>query len=135
MSTNHVQSLRALLIADSGVTAIVGSGTATRIWAEWPRTYTVPCIVLEPDTEAHQNDLTGHSDRIFADVTLTCRANSFVDSRALADAVMAVLAGYTGSIEVVVDDVQHSNQFKGDGSADQWYDHTLSLNVTWTQRD
>ena len=97
--------LRTLLLTFSAVTDLVGTGDTARIRPE--RLHqddddTEEAIIVQVDNIEHLNDLTGKGGRIFAYVTLVCRASTQALAEALAEAVRTNdtdpgtgLAGYT----------------------------------------
>lgn len=131
MSLNVKSEVRSVLIANAGVNTIVGTGAAVRIWSRWPRTYTTPCIVMECDSDAEQNDLSGKSLLTISDFTITCRADTDNGARALSDAVRAVLAGYSGTFDAVLDSVADAEVPKAEGSADYFCDRVQSWTMLW----
>ena len=132
---NLFTNLRNALLGISGVTAIVGSNSATtRIWNSWPRTYTVPCLVMDIDTETEQPYLaTGSGEGIVADVTITCRAGTHDVSDALQEAVRHGLAGYAGTFDAILNQTVHSETPKSEGSTEHWYDHVCDYTMIWTE--
>lgn len=132
MATIH--DIRDALLALPAVTAIVGSGATARVWSDWQRTYTAPCIIVELDKEEEQNDLTGRAGGlIVADVTLTCRAATSDVSDTLRDAVRAGLSGYSGAFDAILDDTQNAAVPKDDGSDLHWYDNVMSFTMLWQE--
>lgn len=137
---NIFEDLRTALLGMSAVTALVGSGSSARIWNSWPRTYTVPCIVIDVDQETPANDLSGKGGLVFAAVVVTCRDDDQSDSHALAEAVRlngtnpgTGLAGYSGTFDAILDNGQHAEVPKGDGSTAYWYDHVLDCTLIWSE--
>lgn len=124
--------LRNLLLTIAPVTAIVGTGNNARIWNGWARSNAVPCIILDIDREVLQNDLSGTSDLTIADITITCRGNTHLESDALSDAVKAI-AGHSGDFGFVFDSIVHSDTPKEDGSTGHWYDHVMDGYATWRE--
>ena len=106
--------------------------TSARIWQEWPRTYTVPALIMECDSEDMQNDLSGHSDLTLADLTITCRADSHAASHALWVALQT-LAGQSSPFHLTIEDVTHAPTAKEDGSSAHWYDHVISCQASWVE--
>lgn len=125
-------AIRTVLLADTDVTAIVGASSAARIWSCWPRTYTVPALVIEDDSDELQNDLSGHSGMTISQVTITCRADTAAAAQALLNAVKGI-AGHAGTFDLVIDSIAASNTPKGDGSDTHWYDRLLSCTVLVTE--
>lgn len=119
-----VTEIRDLLLAMPAVTNQVGSGSSARIWGGWPRTYAVPCVVIEVDSEDLQNGLDGNSIGNVAQIAVTCRGGTAAEARALREAVKA-LQGHAGTLDVVFDSVVHSQTPKGDGSTAHWYDEVF----------
>ncbi|MGA2035876.1 MAG: hypothetical protein ABSG68_26815 [Thermoguttaceae bacterium] len=132
-------SLKSALLSIPAVAAIVASDahapdpTTARIWNSWERKNAYPCIIMDIDREAEQNDLSGRGDLIIAEVTVTCRDNTHDGSDALQQAVRAGLAGYSGDFQAVLDDTTHAEPPKGDGSTAHWYDHVMSFTMFWNE--
>lgn len=129
---NIQATIRALLLESPEIREIVGYADQARVWTLWPRTYSVPCVVIEEDIENEQNDLDGGSIGVIADVTLTVRAASHEASHALWELVRARLATLScAEACCILDNTVHSATPKSDGSTDHWYDHVMSLTVMW----
>jgi hypothetical protein len=128
---NLYTEVRAALLASSPVAAIVGSGTSAKVWSRWPRTYSTPCIVMEVDGDEEQNDLLGQSDLMISDVTITCRADTSNGARSLWEAVRAVLLGYSGTFDAIIDSTADSQTPRGEGSEDQFCDRVMSCTMIW----
>jgi hypothetical protein len=129
-------ALRTVLLDTNSVTAIVGAADAARIWNSWPRTYDVPCLVLDVDREDEQNDLSGHSGLTIAEVAITARGNTHDQSDALCNTVKPVLCGYAGgTFDAILDHVVHSETPKMDGSTGHWYDHVMGFTMLWNETD
>lgn len=125
--------LRNALLALPAVTAIVGTGASAKIWNSWPRTYAIPCIVMDIDSEDENNDLSGKGGLITASVTVTCRAATHDASDALQAAVRHGLAGYSGTFDAILDSTVHSETPKADGSTEHWYDHVCDFTMLWQE--
>lgn len=130
---NIFTEIRSVLINTAGVTSLVGSGAAAKIWNTWPRTQTVPCVVVEVDREDPENTLDGHGNLTYSDVTITARADTRSQSKTLADAVKLALAGYTGTFDAYFENLAYSDTPKDDGSTGHWYDTLISVNASWTE--
>ena len=131
------EELRTALRAMSEVTDIVG----TRIWDEWFRTNTYPAIVFEIDSENRENGLSGRGGLVYASVNIICRADTRSDSRALAEAVRVNgdvqpgtgLAGYSGTFDAWLEDMQPAAIPKNDKSNAHWYDINMSFVLSWEE--
>ena len=131
---NASDDIRDALLALPAVTAIVGSGATARIWSDWQRTYTVPCIIIDIDKEEEQNDLTGKAGGlVVADVTLTCRESTETLREVLRQAVRSGLSGYSGTFDGILDDTQNAAVPKDDGSDGHWYDAVMSFTMLWQE--
>lgn len=86
--------LRALLVATSGVTALVGSGSAARISADRIEQGAArPFIVFTQNATDVQTGLNGTVLTTKAVLELQCWADTRVGADALADAVQTALVG------------------------------------------
>jgi hypothetical protein len=133
VSLNIFVEVRNALLNVSGVTTIVGSGTAARIWNSWQRTWTTPCLVVDVDEETPEQELDGHGNLTYATVTITARATTHLESDNLSDLVKAFLAGYSGTFDAYFDNLVHSETPKDDGSTDHFYDHVMSFTMSWNE--
>jgi len=128
------ETLVAFLKSLTAVTAIIGTGNAARIRPDrLDQGETLPAILMQVD-ETPQNDLDGLGGLVYADVTLTCRANTKTAARALAEAIRlngtnpgTGLAGYHGTVASVTFDATLESTItaftsKADGSEAGWYD-------------
>lgn len=129
--TNLYTAIKTILAADGPTTTALNGG---QIWSYWPRTYQTPCIVVEVDKDAEQNQLTGASSSgmLISEVTITCRAGDpggGPASWSLWNAVRDALHGETLlGIEFVLEDTADSAAPKAEGSTDQWYDRVMTFN-------
>jgi hypothetical protein len=133
---NLYTAIRNALLGLSTVTggaAGVGSGPSARIWNQWPRTYQTPCIVMEIDDEAENNDLSGKGEIKSVALVLTCRTSVDSSSQTLSQAVRNGLAGYHGTFDAILDDTAHAAVPKSEGSTDHWYDRVMSFTVLMSE--
>jgi len=131
---NLAVAVQDILLATSGVTAIVGTGSSAKVWNDWQRTGDVPCVVVEIDGEEEQNDLDGIGELIFSELTVTCRAATEAGAHALWLVVRRALAAYAGGgLDLIVDDTQHARVPKDDGSTGHWYDYVISVTAQRTE--
>ena len=123
-----------------GMTAVTGI-VVDRVWDEWFRSDTLPAIMFEIDSENRENDLGGRGGLVFADVSINCRADTRVASRALSEAVRtngdtspgSGLAGYSGEFDAVLEDTPPAAVPKSEGSNDYWYDTNMSFTMSWSE--
>lgn len=84
-------SIRAKLLNQSAVTAIVGSGSNARIrpYKLWQKDELKdgPAIIIKVNREDDQNDIECEGGTVIADVSVICIAEERADSRALMRAV------------------------------------------------
>ena len=84
-------SIRAKLLNQSAVTAIVGSGSSARIrpYKLWQKDNMRdgPAIIIKVNREEDQNDLACEGGIVIADVSVMCGAEEMSDTRALMRAV------------------------------------------------
>jgi hypothetical protein len=131
---NLFTDLRTALLAMPAVAAIVGSGATAKVWNGWQRIYATPCIVIDLDGDAEQNDLSGSSaGLLISEVTITCRTDDDDATHALWLAVRAGLRGYRGTFDAILDDTAQSTPAKSDGSTGHWYDRVMSFTVMRTE--
>ncbi len=127
-------TIKGILQVDSGTQAALAGG---QIWSYWPRTYAVPCIVIEIDKSAEQNQLSGASasGMAISEVTITCRASDPGGGPAVYAIWLAVRAALSGKtiagIDYILEDTADSSVPKAEGSTDHWYDKVMTFNVTW----
>lgn len=140
--------LRTFLLTLGTVTSKVGEGDAARIRPDvlaQGDDETKPAIIIEVDSERPTNTLRGTGGRIYADVTLRCRAREKEDARALAEAVRVNganpgtgMAGMTQTIngtvyDAVLEDKQTSKTPVAEGSDEFYYDVFCNYTVTWLE--
>jgi hypothetical protein len=82
-----VEACRAILLADSAVTAIVGTGTSARV-SPLTKTQgiTMPAVTLQRVTVTPQNHLRGHGGLDQVNVQVDSWAETYAGARALATA-------------------------------------------------
>lgn len=126
--------LRTVLLTFDAVTALTGTGASARIRAyalDDQDDITEEAIIIEVDNATHANDLAGDGGMVIATVTLSCRAMTLTQARALADAVRTNgtnpgtgLAGYSDTspcIEAVLDSESAGFTPFDDGSQRGWF--------------
>jgi len=122
------EEFRALLLATSAVTALVG----TRInWGVHPQGASLPAIVLNTVSGfdgLHMNGTGPHEGRVQVD----CYATTFGAAKAASRAVIEVLHAYRGGGFLFI---QHSStrdsREGGSNEADRPYRTGLDFNTTW----
>ena len=140
--------IRTVLLSCSAVTALVGTGAASRIRPdklEQDDNEMVECVILEVDNEDHLNTLDGLGGRVMANVTVRCHAPTRTRARALAEAVRVNganpgtgLAGYSGTVnghvfDAVLEDEQVAYSPAGEGSDRGYYDVFANYLCTWLE--
>jgi len=89
------QSFRAILLASSGVAALVG----TRInWGAHPQGQPLPAVVLTGISENDTHHMTGPTRLYEARVQVDCYADTYSGAKALSRAILTVLDGYKGGV-------------------------------------
>lgn len=91
-------ALRSLLLANSGVTAIIGDRIA---WGVLPRGAAYPAITLHLISAPRHYAMGGPSNLATSRVQVNCMADLPVDSDALAAAVRGALSGVRTTVEGV----------------------------------
>lgn len=142
------EELRTLLLTFSGVTDLVGTGSAARIRPDRLQQdddETSPHVIIEVDSENKLNDLTGKGGRVMADVTIRCRAQEKEDARALSESIRTNdtdpgtgLAGYSGTpgslaIDAWLEDTATSFLAPDDASDEGYYDVFDSYTVSFAE--
>lgn len=138
---NIVTEIRTVLLADSGVTDIVGSGSDAQIWDAWFRvcndgSSSTPAIVIELDEEVEEPELDGKVEWVTAEVTITCRANNSSDSHDLQRAVRTALDGHVGTFDANLNHSVSAEPERKDGSggeAARWYDKVMNWTATFSE--
>jgi len=126
--------IRTALLAMDAVTALVGTGGASRIRPDRlddRDDKDEEHIIVEIDRATPQNDLSGLGGLTYAEVNISCRAATRSQADALATAVKrngtdpgTGLAGYGGSgteFHSVLEDEVNSETPREDGSQKTWY--------------
>ena len=91
-----VQTIRDALVADAGVTALVGQRVSPILKAQ---DTTLPAITLQRISIVPQNHLTGDGDLDYGRVQLDVWATTYVEARSVADACRTALAAYQLELE------------------------------------
>jgi hypothetical protein len=125
---NLYEEIRKVLVGDNGIKAVVD----TRVWNEWPRTYTLPCIFMQIDNVKESDQLDGQVGMVIADGTITCRGQTEDDSHDLWLLVRAKLAGYEGTFSAVVESTAFISTPTVDNSTDHWYDKVMACHWLYT---
>jgi hypothetical protein len=128
---NIIATVRTALLAVSPVTAIVGSGTSARIWGDWQRSETVPCIIIEVDAEDESPCLVGQEDLVTGSVVITCRADTGAAAHTLQEAVRAGLDD--SGLLISLESTARSATPKAEGSTEHWYDEVMDYTIQWTE--
>lgn len=87
------EDLRALILADAGVTALVGTRVS---WDERPQGSAVPAIVLWLISQPIDYDLGGAITLVETRVQADCWGRTKASAKATARALAALLSGYSG---------------------------------------
>lgn len=129
-------AVRAVLAADAGVAAIVG----TRIYADrWPKGVTYPAIRYEHLNEESTQHMTGLSGLADSYLEVACRASTRLAATSLAEAVRLALSRYSGtSSGVVVDQIHPSGgsttvEEPTDGSDRAIYEHEREFHAWYRE--
>lgn len=135
---NIVTEIRTVLLADSGVTDIVGSGSDAQIWDAWFRVCngSTPAIVIELDEEVEEPELNGKVEWVTAEVTITCRADNSSDSHDLQRVVRTALDGHVGTFDANLNHTVTSQPEREDGSggaSSRWYDNVMNWTATFSE--
>lgn len=135
---NLTTEIRDVLLADSGVTDIVGAGDDASIWDAWFRVCngTIPAIVIELDEEVEEPELDGKVEWVTAEVSITCRANNSSDSHDLQRAVRTALDGHAGTFDANANHSVPATVEREDGSggaASHWYDYVMNWTMTFSE--
>lgn len=130
------EDIRTALVAMDAVSEFNGSGAADALvirygYLEEDDDTDDPHIVLDIDDDTPQNDLTGTGGLRYANLTLTCRATTMANSKALAEAVRlnatdpgTGLAGYgdeSSTFNAVLDDEVRAVEPFDDNSGRFWH--------------
>lgn len=137
--------IRTALLAMNSVTALVGTGDSARI-----RPYrlqqsddsTSEHIIVEVDTRRPQNDLLGKGGLTYADVVISCRAQTRTLANALKEAVKfnganpgTGLAGYgSSSFHAVLMSEVATRVPYDDGSDNFWHSVELDFTMSYTEQ-
>lgn len=102
-----IQVIRNALVADAGVTALVGLRVAPLLSAQ---DTTLPAITLQRISLVPQNHLTGDGDLDAARVQLDAWATTYAEARAVADACRTCLQAANHQLELESDDYDPDTQ-------------------------
>lgn len=135
---NIVTEMRTVLLADSGVTAIVGAGSDAQIWDSWPRKCSTSSatLIIELDEEVEEPELDGKVEWVTAEVSITCRSVSSSDAHGLQRAVRTALDGYSGTFDSNLNHSVPSQPERADGSGGEsshWYDYVMNWTATFSE--
>lgn len=138
--------LRTYLLTLGTVTTLVGEGGLGRIRPDrLHEGETLPAVIMQVDNERPLNTLDGKGGRVYADVTLICRAQEKEDARTLAEAIRVNgtdpgtgLAGYNGAagdstIDAWLEDQNTSFTPAADGSDQGFYDVFCNYVITYAE--
>ena len=124
------EALRALLVADAGVSAQVG----TRIY--WGRrsqsTSVLPAVVLEKVSAPRDYHYTGPSNLIESRVQVDCFGETYAQAKTSARAVISALNGYSGTQSGVVFQrisIENERDYDGQESAANRYLFVTSVDL------
>lgn len=99
-------ALYSKLTGASTITAIVGTGTAARVYPGIaPQGTARPCIVYSRNGSEHEHSLSGHTGFANSDIQIIAIADTYLGAESLASAVRATLDGWTSTSTPAV---QHS---------------------------
>ena len=138
------EDIRSALLTFGAVTALVGTGSSSRIYPDAfdENEVTMPAILVEVDSDDPQNDLSGRGGLRIGMVTITCRAATRQGSVALADAVLGNgmnpqtgLRAYAGSSWDVdtVNSIVTTRVPKGMGTQKAYWDTVIELGASATE--
>lgn len=135
---NIVTEIRAVLLADSGVTDIVGSGSDAMIWDAWPRKCSASSamVVIELDEEVEEPELDGKVEWVTAEVTITCRDAHSSHAHDLQRAVRTALDGHAGTFDANLNHTVLAQPERKDGSggeSSRWYDNVMNWTMTFSE--
>jgi hypothetical protein len=135
---NIVTEIRTVLLADSGVTDLVGTGGNALIWDAWPRvcSATSAMVIIELDEEVEEPELNGKVEWVTAEVSITCRAAVSSDSHDLQRAVRTALDGYVGTFDANLNHTVLAQPERKDGSggeSSRWYDYVMNWTMTFSE--
>jgi hypothetical protein len=89
------EDLRALLLADAGVAAVVGTRVA---WGYRPQGSPLPAVVLHIVGGTKAYHLSGESGPLQPRVQVNCLAESYLSALGVCRSVAAALSGYAGTV-------------------------------------
>ena len=138
------EDIRSALLTFDAVTALVGTGSSSRIYPDAfdENEVTMPAILVEVDSDDPQNDLSGRGGLRIGMVTITCRAATRQGSVALADAVLGNgmnpqtgLRAYAGSgwDADTVNSIVTTRVPKGMGTQKAYWDTVIELGASATE--
>ena len=133
-------ALRTIAGAHAGTTALVGSGSAIRMYAiDMPEDGTYPCIVYQRISSTPRRHLTANSGLATDRFQFTCWASTAKAARELAEQIRQGLDNYVGSSTgTTITSIQHANGTDiGSDSADhegiRYYGTRMDFMVTYQE--
>ena len=123
-------TLRALLTGSSSVTALV---PAARInWGTHPQGQGLPAVVLNVVSGAEGLTLTGRDGLTPGRVQIDCDGETFASAKAVAEAVVARLHGYSGAnLRLVAHVATADSREGGSNEAERPYRRRLDFLTHW----
>lgn len=115
------ENLRALLLADAGVSALVADRVT---WGVRPQGYPLPAVVLHAAGGLKSYALTAEAGPRAARVQVNCLGSSWLESMTAFRAVAAALSGYAGTVggtlfQGILQDSEPSDLSQPDGASEQ----------------
>jgi hypothetical protein len=122
--------LRALLLADSGVSGLVGRGVN---WGEQPQHQGFPSIVLHLIGGGEGYTLDGADGVNRGRVQVDCYALEYEDAKAVSEAVNDVLSGYSGGgFQGIFAAGVRADRIGGSNEAESPFRRSLDFTFTFT---
>ena len=125
------EELRALLIADSGVSAIVSSRIA---WGERKQGTAVPDILLTVISRPRDYHMTGSSNPVEYRVQVDCYGVTYASAKTTSRAVDTLLSGYSGgNFQAVFTVGERDLRSAGGNDADKLFGVSLDYLIHFTE--
>jgi len=123
------QSFRALLLNDSGVSALVG----TRVnWGAHPQGQPLPALVLNVISGAEGYRLDGPDGLLESRIQVDAYANTYADAKLLSRAVIARMSGHSDSGFRGIFHI-NSRDSREDGDVDRPFRVSMDFTAHWRQ--